>query len=74
MRPGPVRAKRVILIPRQRFANPLQTLENAEKTQVSAAVGTKFDTTAKDPELARVVAAWPGLPEATRRAMVALIG
>ena len=26
-----------------------------------------------DPDLARVVAAWPGLPEAIRRAMLALV-
>jgi len=54
--------------------SPLQTLENAEKTQVFTAVDTNFDTTAKDPELARVVAAWPNLPDAIRRAMLALIG
>jgi hypothetical protein len=27
-----------------------------------------------DPDLARVVSAWPGLPEAIRRAVLALIG
>ncbi len=27
-----------------------------------------------DPDLARVVAAWPGLPEAIRRAVLALVG
>jgi hypothetical protein len=35
-------------------------------------VVTEFDTT--DPNLVKVITAWPSLPEPIRRAMLALIG
>jgi hypothetical protein len=51
-----------------------QTQEKAGKTQHSQPVDTKVDTPQHDPDLARVVAAWPNLPAAIKRAMLALIG
>jgi len=38
----------------------------------SGAVGARMGLS--DPDLAAVVAAWPNLPEATRAAVVALVG
>ncbi len=51
----------------------LQSGNNAQfspgKSTISPAVDTKFDTS----DLARIVAAWPHLPAAVRRAMLALL-
>ena len=47
--------------------------ENSSGNPVSGdAVDTGFDTT--DPNLVKVIDAWPMLPEPIRRAMLALIG
>jgi hypothetical protein len=42
--------------------------------QLSGKQGVGPKRAALDPELARIVAAWPKLPEPIRRAMLALIG
>jgi hypothetical protein len=47
------------------------------KTTISPAVDTDFDTTSPslvDPDLARIIEAWPQLPDPIRRAVLALIG
>ncbi len=50
--------------------------EKDAKTSVDFAVDTKMDTNflaADDPALSRVVAAWPSLTDAMRRALLALL-
>jgi hypothetical protein len=53
-------------------------LENAGKTGVPQESGAESgasigDSHPVDPDLAEVIAAWPGLPEAIRRKVVALL-
>jgi hypothetical protein len=50
--------------------------EKGVKTNADSTVDTKMDTNflgADDPALLRVVAAWPSLTEAMRRALLALL-
>jgi hypothetical protein len=42
------------------------------KRTYSGSVDTKMDTS--DPGLIKIIQAWPNLPEAIRRAMLALVG
>jgi hypothetical protein len=67
IRPGGIRT------PDQGIMSPAGAQEKAGKTRDSEPVDTKVDTTSLDCDLARVVAAWPELPAAIRRAMLALI-
>jgi len=50
--------------------NNLQKLENPGAAE-SGAVGAQ--NTEIDPELAKIVAAWPGLPDAIRAGIVAMV-
>jgi hypothetical protein len=45
-----------------------------EATSLSPLLAPTPENPALDPELARVIAAWPDLPEAIRRAVLALVG
>ena len=53
-----------------------QTAESSENTQISETRGTESGTVGGQiaPELSRIVAAWPGLAEPIRQAILALIG
>jgi hypothetical protein len=53
----------------QGFEHPASTAGKTAKTKSRDA-----ESDALDPHLARIVAAWPTLPEPIRRAMLALVG
>jgi hypothetical protein len=46
--------------------------DSSGKQGLGTPVDTEFDTS--DPNLVKVIEAWPSLPEPIRRAMLALIG
>jgi hypothetical protein len=50
-------------------SDPIENLEESE-----GSVGGAAPVPPIDPNLAKIVAAWPMLPEPTKRAMLALIG
>ncbi len=58
--------------------NPGISLENRTSPKQAARNPAQLPTApveiALDPDLARVVAAWPTLPDAIRRALLALVG
>jgi len=51
-----------------------QTPENPRETQIVEPGDAQSDARPADPDLARVADAWPDLPPAIRRAVLALIG
>jgi hypothetical protein len=73
------RGKAIATRPQKPLAQTLahESQNPAEPTPTTAPASTPADppaVAATDPDLARIVAAWPTLPEAIRRAMLALLG
>jgi len=54
--------------------NPISTLrQSADPVAVPVAVTAKSEGGNDDPDLSRLIAAWPTLPEPIRRAMLAIL-